>query len=296
MKFPIPEHILDLLHTKHTSARIHIVNNARDTQARYLPPDYAALSSPQLHSLDYTAYGATERIHPLEVEFYSELPAIKDSLLKARNLKYLRLQVCKTSIPRQGVWTKGPGCLTFDKDDAFPPLQDLRFDFERYEMSEKYCRQWAEAMDWTKLRRLDLDGGSPEHLVAALTGRVPQLRVLNFGLRESPHTWEYPNAEVLRAFCGSIEGLEEVDIRNQSAAPFEEVKDSFLLKHGHSLKRFRLSFHSAEAGWDHADVEGLAQKCPGIRHLALRVATVKDDSLGWVSTSISLVLDKSSLS
>ena len=292
MKFPIPEHILELLHTKHTSARIHIVNNARDTHTHYLPPDYAALSSPQLHSLDYTAYGATGRSGNLESEFYSELPAIKNSLLKARNLKCLRLQVCNNSISRQGVWIKGPKCLTFDEGDVFPPLQELRFNFERYEMREKYCWQWAEAMDWTKLRRLELDGGCPEHLLAALTGRVPQLRVLNFGLQESQGTWKYPNAEVFQAFSDSIEGLEEAGIKNQSAEPFDEVQDSFLSKHGHSLKTFQLNYYSAEAAWDHTDVRGLAEKCPGIRHLALKVATVRDRSLGWVSEFLSLVLDK----
>lgn len=292
MKFPIPEHIIGILHTKHTSARIHIVNNARDTHTHYLPPDYAALSSPQLHSLHYTAYGATESIGRLESEFYSELPAIKDSLLRARNLKSLHLQICKNSIRRQDVWTKGPECLTFNEGNAFPPLQDLCFDFERYEMREKYCRQWAEAMDWTKLCRLDLDGGCPEHLLAALTGRVPQLRALNFGYRESQQTWRCPSAEVFQAFSDGIEGLEEAGIKNQSALPFDEIRDSFLSKHGHSLKTLRISYYSAEAGWDHTDVEDLFQKCPGIRRLALKVATVRDDSLGWVSAFPSLVLDR----
>jgi hypothetical protein len=284
MRFAIPDQLFQLLHTRHTSTRIHIVNRKRNIDRQYIPPDRAALSSPQLYSLDYTAYGANDRIGRLEWEFYSELSAIKACLLQARNLKSLRLRVSSDNIPRQSVWTTGPQCLTFDSDDNFVPLLELRFEFETYDMSEKYCQQWANAMDWTQLRRLDLDGGSPPHLLAALTGRVPQLKVLSFGFRQPTYTWGYPNADVFQAFSDSIGGLEDVVASNACAQPFDEIRDAFLLKHGHSLKKLSVSYGATGQGWEEADVQGLAERGPGICDLALKIATTEDYSAGWVSS------------
>lgn len=283
MRFAIPEKILELLRTKYSGARIHIVNRDRNPDKGYIPPDYQALSSPQLHSLDYTAYGATERIAHLQWEFYSELSAIKKCLLQARNLKILGLQVKKNDIPRQDFWTAGPKCLSFDESDDFPPLQELSFKFEKYELSEKYCQQWARAMDWTKLHRLDLDHGSPNHLFAALTGRVPQLKVLVFGFWPSGFSWGYPNAGIFKEFSDSIDGLEEIVATNSDANPFDEVKDALISKHGHSLKILRINYGATAQGWVDADVEGLARMGPGIRDLALKIATVNDHSANWVS-------------
>jgi hypothetical protein len=198
MRYTIPNNILQLLHTKHTSARIHIVNRKRNIDRRYVPLDYAALSSPQLHALDYTAYGATERTDHLEWEFYSELSAIKECLLKARNLKSLRLSISSNNTPRQPFWGFGPKCLTFDSGDSFPSVQELCFELGKYDMIEMYCQQWATAMDWTQLRRLDLDCGCPTPFLAAITDRVPRLKVLSFGFKQSDVTWGYPNANLLK--------------------------------------------------------------------------------------------------
>jgi hypothetical protein len=77
MRYAIPKKMLEVLRKKHSGARIHIVNRVRNPDRRYIPPDYRAISSSQLHSLRYADYGTTEEIAHLKWDFSSELSAIK---------------------------------------------------------------------------------------------------------------------------------------------------------------------------------------------------------------------------
>jgi hypothetical protein len=59
----------------------------------------------------------------------------------------------------------------------------------------------------------------------------------------------HPNADVFQASSDSIDGLEEVVASNDTVLPFDEIKDVFLLKHGRSLKRLRVSHGATAQGW-----------------------------------------------
>lgn len=284
----IPAEVLKILHTKQSSSRLHIVNPERNKSRGlynvYTPPDYPALASPQLHSLDYTVYGYHEQVAHMKWEFYSELPTIKKYLLRARNLKVLRLQISTTyEVPRQNFWTVGPECLSFDVGEEFPAIEKLGIPFESYDLSAKYCQQWSKAMDWSRLRRLDLGRGSPGGLFAALTGKVPNLKTLIFGFfPPGYYSWACPDVEVFKNFSNSIDGLEEIVATNTSANPFDAVRDALISKHGHSLKTLRISYCYNEAiGWGDVDVKRLAQICPGVQDLALKIAY---HHRGWQST------------
>lgn len=289
MRSSIPDSLLSLIHTKQNSTRLHIVNRERNLEGAYIPPDHAALSSPQLYSLDYTAYGTKVRVAQLQWDYFSEISSIKSSLLQARSLKILRLRNSSGNVSRQSWWTTGPECFTFDEGEKFPPLQEIRFVFEFYDMNERYCRRWAAAMDCGQLRRLDLDGGCPSGLIVALTGRVPQLKALFFGFRHSTrtYTWLYPSAEVFTVFSDSIDCLEDVAVTNDrdGGDRFHEISNAFFSKHGPTLKRLKVGYEASRKGWGESEVQGLAEKAPGIRNLALKIAAVGPHAASWVGGS-----------
>lgn len=188
----------------------------------------------------------------------------------------------------EGLWVESPKCFTFEEGEKFPALQELQFEFESYDLSEEYCRQWARAADWSKLRRLDVDTGCPSGLFSALTGRVPQLKVLIFGFHDSSVLWGRADGQVFRAFSDSVEGLEEVVAKNSTGNPFNGVKSALFEKHGHSLTTLRVSYGGTEDGWAAADVEELARMGPGIRDLALKIKPTNFNDPGsnsstWVS-------------
>lgn len=144
-------------------------------------------------------------------------------------------------------------------------------------------------MNWTQLRRLDLDGGCPSDLLVALTGRVPQLKEFFFGFRHPTRasTWLYPSAEVFNTFSDSIDGLEDVivTIDGKGGEGFHEICDAFVSKHGPTLQKLRVGYSVTWPGWEVTSVCHLAEDAPVMRDLALKIASVGDWTTIWASES-----------
>src|SRR5689334_130698 len=89
MPLAIPKAVIEALRTRPES-RLHIINNARKSDAA--PLDLTSLASPNLFSLDINVFGVWIEISRWDHEYRSELPALKNALKQAKNLRRLRLK------------------------------------------------------------------------------------------------------------------------------------------------------------------------------------------------------------
>ncbi|KAF2733507.1 hypothetical protein EJ04DRAFT_565041 [Polyplosphaeria fusca] len=144
-------------------------------------------------------------------------------------------------------------------------------------------------MDWSCLRRLDLNHGAPKHLFSVLTGKVPKLRALHFGFwpNHSPdRTWECLDVSVIVKLLESIHGLQQLEATNMNMAEFQNIlNDPVFAKLGRTLKMLRVSFTAAAAkGWTLDDVQSMTESCPGLQVLGLKIAMETDTTVPYTST------------
>jgi hypothetical protein len=300
VRFAIPKRVLATLHTKWPSTRLHVTTLSRKQSGVYIPLDTDLLSSPQLHSLTYTVYGADVVTGYGVREFHSEFEALRECLLQAKSLKCLRLSVDgRTS--KQDSWSASPRNLNFQDGHVFPALEELTLPYYEYSLTALHCKQWIHAMDWSHLQRLDLDRGSPPHLFVALTGQVPQLKALKFGMWDFPPSigsaiWDCYDLTIAARFFDSIDGLEEVVAKNFSGEEFNQIRSALLEKHGRTLRKLHVNYRYALAkGWGWTDVRTFVEQCPRVRDLSLDIAMVKETTEGqlhslWVRHGLSLSL------
>lgn len=201
---PLPLNILQDLYELCPSAQLHVTNRDRRFP---VPLSRPLLSYPRLHTVDITAYYVLRREGPV----YSELDILKTCLIHGGSVKVLRLGTISS---QQGVpmgcntdddpgyalehWegvTAGPLNFHWREGDRFPPLEELKLDDRRYNLSLEQCKLWVKCMDWSKLRKLDVDKGAPRYLFEALMGEVPQLKSLTFGA--------WPNYDIGPQTCTS---------------------------------------------------------------------------------------------
>lgn len=280
MRFSIPRGLLTAFHAEWPDAQLHVTNN--DRKHPYAPLDTTILSSPQLHSADLIIFAERS----LQGNF-SEYPALKSALLQAKRLQKLRL---KGGSANSRGWAAGPSNLQFVEGDIFPALQELTLPYEKYSLTMDHCVQWLAAMDWSKLRRLDLDRGAPGHLFYALTGRVPQLQALHFGFWSYSNPgpmWDCRDLYIIKQFLESIDGLEEIVVTNWNDTEFMQIRHGMLKKHGKTLRMLRTSYCAAEAqGWDLTDIQTLTERCPGLQDLSIKVLIERDRGTQYYSRTL----------
>lgn len=173
-------------------------------------------------------------------------------------------------------------------NETISALQELTLnDHARvYDLNDDHCRTWASAMNWNHLRKLDLDSGSPTHLLAALCGRVPQLKDLLFGFW--PNQTNYPTSDwscvndtdVLIRFLNSIIGLECVLLRSWDDTNMCKIRPALLAKHGSTLRRLESDLGFRDA-WDEAQFDDVYDKASGLESLK---ATMKMETLDGKGT------------
>ncbi|KAF2866037.1 hypothetical protein BDV95DRAFT_611915 [Massariosphaeria phaeospora] len=286
-RFPIPKGVLSALSTKWPAARLHVTNFDR-REPKYLPLDTALLSSPQLYSLAYLVCGTIWNSQNELDELRSEFGQLRTCLLQTKRLKSLHLtawpnmRLDENPHVDDSAWTTGPGNLDFREGDVFPALEELILPCDNYSLSRAHCQQWLAAMDWSHMRRLDFGNGCPREPMAALIGRVPQLKCFCFGfdpifVQETVGVTEQesPSLYMIGEFLDGIEGLEEVIVNSVSSSwsMFNFTTISLCGKHGRTLKKLRLHYgvRSEIKGWSLEEVRGLVERCPGLEDLALRV-------------------------
>jgi hypothetical protein len=232
--------------------------------------DISALSSPSLHTLDYTVHG----------QFFapgkpSEYSLFRECLLKSTKLKSLTLHV-KYSVASHFHRT-GELNLQFERGDRFPALEDLDLSdcHSAYDMNRQHCAMWTQCMDWSNLKKLDLGHSSPQYLLPALTGRIPQLQTLRFGFwdnHEGPGaSWASPSdlSIVTRFFC-SITALRSLTLFSGTDAEMSQIRPHILRNCGTSLKKLHVTLLDRR-GWTAPAFEDLRKYVPRLTELEVPV-------------------------
>jgi hypothetical protein len=198
-------------------------------------------------------------------------------------------------------WDVGPYNLQFQPGDAMPSLEELALPSAGYYLSADHCQRWKACMDWTQLRVLELKN-APRHLLAALTGSVPELRCLRFHMARD-YWMRGMNDEVdlgvVSRFLSSISGLEEVDVQESGTAAFPKIWAGFIERHGHSLRKLSVRHHAKNyiypsdiAAWSTSDFARLLEETPRLESLAKDAELEQDPgteqrSLVWVCGDVS---------
>ncbi|OCL11966.1 hypothetical protein AOQ84DRAFT_171196 [Glonium stellatum] len=199
--------------------------------------DTALLSAPQLTACEYAIY---TNVPPRGVNAghtCSEFQTFTNSILRCQRVKRLHLKVipggrmpCGTGDALQSAHEPechGPLQLRLYSGCTMPPLEELTFSsskdslFDEYSFSSEHCATWRDCMDWTQLKRLDLETSCPTHLFQELAGFTPSLKFLRCGLSSKPLLpWHYRPAdpEPLSRFLQSLRKLVHLEISNSERA------------------------------------------------------------------------------
>jgi hypothetical protein len=266
---------MDIIHSR-PSVRLGIINLERNE-----PLDVVPLMSAQLHSVDYNIryddFGSQR----------SELPIFRDLLVQARNLKVLILHMDQFGRAPGNFYDATPLNLQFRENDRLPALEELTLDcYDIYDLSHEHCMLWTKCMDWSFLRKLDLDKGCPHYLLEALTGKVPELKSLAFGFphyRDSASTWNFDDLNFLISFLGSIDGLEEVKINAWDDGAYGQIRPFLLEKHGKSLKHLNAEYKGV-GGWNGEDIARLYESSPDLMSLSTVVHVRQEPESEYEST------------
>ena len=270
---------MEKFHAKHPFARLHLKNAERNLPREpYQPADYRALSSPQLHSLDYAAYQIDHESENGEHESIGDIPAIKDALLHARNLKRLRFQISRSYTPVQADWSLNEGFFQFGDGEVFPTLEELELSYEHdqtaYNLNFEACQGWVKAMDWSKLRRLHLGYScDARYLFTALAGKVPNLKAVKF---------HHSDREAWLHFSKSIDKLEEIEVLDPGLIGSSGFIDTLSSTRDHNLRKLHIDDDFKGNGYTPEEVGRIVQNAPGIRSLKLVVHGERGKYLEWV--------------
>ncbi|OAL43394.1 hypothetical protein IQ07DRAFT_650232 [Pyrenochaeta sp. DS3sAY3a] len=266
---PMPTSLLSALHTR-PQIQLHVVNIERHD----LVMQHELLSSPSLHTLDITVLGQI-----LGWSKTSEFRVLKSLLQHAQGLKSLTLRITGwhgdiRSPPPD--FEEGKLNLQFEPGDEFPALEELTLDcYNWYHLDTAHCEMWANCMDWSCLRRLDLGHATPQYLLPAITGRVPQITNLRFGFWPNPYgpksIWSSPeDLGVVERFVESVDALESVTFFTWTDKECSQIRPALLAKHGRSLKKLRHELDFRDA-WKPEHLEDLRDMAPGLEDLSVTI-------------------------
>lgn len=248
---PMDKGALNLLHNIHQSARLNVVFVRRDI----IPIDQALLSSPLLYSLDTNVLSTREG---RSTECYSEMELLKKCLIAGNSVKKMRLYLPHSknhycdSVHRYNnhdqeiatTWegiTLGPLGFDWKRGDEFPALEELKMNGDDFHLTDENSQMWAQTMDWSKLRKLDVWPNMPIYLIKAITGRVPNLEYFACGyMRDATQCWSlrFSEMSILSRFSASITALRELRVwADANNGDIFAVVDAVVEEQGDNLKK-----------------------------------------------------------
>lgn len=266
----MPSSLLKALH-----ARPDVKLEVLVPERQHLPMRHKLLSSPSLHKLDFAVHGTLWQSEPA-----SEFGCFKQLIMKAGSLKSLTLRVSgfgeENHRGRSDV-ADGELNLQFGPDDRFPALEELTLDcYDKYYLSAAHCEIWAECMDWNHLKSLDLGHATPQYLLPAITGRVPNLKRLRFGFWRNAHgpkaSWSSSqDLTIVTDFVQSIEALQELTFFSWDDVECSQLRPAILATHGRSLRVLRHELYFRDA-WKLEHFEDLQVKASILEELSVTIA------------------------
>lgn len=241
----MPTGVYDKLHS--TWPELEISVTVLDRQyaktAAYRRMDLRLLSSPRLIRLTYFVYNqGYDAAHPAR----SEWPKLTKALVDGGSLRALRLQTKSDGREIDGYVSEydGPQVvpdsepeklarLDISADTRLPQLEELSIDVPRpwgsssYLWDSEHCLLLRDAMDWSRLRKLDFGMDNPHDFFTTFTGVLPNLKALRFEVRDG-------HAAAAKKFIGSINALESLYV-GKAQAGLDELWPA-ILQHKKSLK------------------------------------------------------------
>ncbi|RYO39043.1 hypothetical protein AA0113_g11239 [Alternaria arborescens] len=210
--------------------------NAENSSHRQI--DMRLLSSPLLTDLTYVVY--TEASH-VGVPWRSDWPRLSQALAAGGNVRSLRLQI------RQDFdGYDGPKIVPDTEPRKLPRLdltsglrllrlEELTIEHPKlygdsiYLWDDDYCRMFLDAIDCSRLRKLDFGIDNPMNFFQNSAGRFPKLKTLSFGLLGREGT-----QQPARMFLESLDALEHLDV-SHSQYCIDDLWPA-IEKHRNSLK------------------------------------------------------------
>ena len=268
--------ILECLQTWQPHAKLNFVCHSRKFDGKLFPIDDALLSSPQLHTLDTTLYVTQESKH----SSHSEIQLLKQCLIRGGSVKILRFEIQDLSDRHRRAPTSTPLSFTWKPSDRFPALEELSLPTPQYNMDATKCAyhltrenllMWTQAMDWTRMRRLDFHSNAPPLFFAMFTDRMPNLKYLRWGMSPSPDCPGWGGTPTCAsAFMRSVTALEEV-VFNGGGREFNDFVYGILEilnAQGRNLKRLRLECAAMNGeGFTMAQYWDIFERAPGLGFL-----------------------------
>lgn len=269
----ITSSVLFKLHTKWPDLKICIHNHKRNEAAtldRAL--DTALLSSTQLDSLDTTIYMDATGIAP----FYSEWPELTRLLQKGGNCRSLEIHAQKDAnrmVPKifEDPANIGGSHFQLKTGSKLPALEELSISSSgrrtAYQFDGVHCALLKEALDWSRMRRLEFMDGFPDRFLSELCGHVPNLEHLRLRLPEESNS----APEVAARLISSVKQLKSLDLTGLET--WIDVLWSAIKAHRETLETFvsrshRHSYMSTDFIGAQF-LESLASDFPRLRHLGI---------------------------
>jgi hypothetical protein len=177
--------------------------------------DIELLSSSLLRELTYTVYNQGYHAdHPAR----SEWPKFTKALVDGGSVRALNINNAPDGSQYYGVQIIDDGAFSADKLMRLDitagtrlfaleefTFRDYHWGGSNYLWDHEHCLVLRNAMDWSRLRKLDFGSDRPDAFFTVFTGLLPDLTTFRFGVGQGP-------IDTVKAFLESITALEVLDI------------------------------------------------------------------------------------
>lgn len=210
--------VYDMIHATWPQLELRVVTvdrqNAKNSSHRQM--DMRLLSSPLLTELTYVVY--TEASH-VGVPWRSDWPRLSQALAAGGNVRFLRLQIGQDfdgyDGPKMVPDTEPKKLPRIDLTSGLrlPRLEELTIQHPRrygdsiFLWDDDYCRMFLDAIDFSRLRKLDFGIDNPTNFFNNFAGLFPKLKTLRFGLLGREGT-----QQPAKMFLESLDALEHLDV------------------------------------------------------------------------------------
>lgn len=206
--------------------------------------DSRLLSSPLLTKLIYSVYNQGYfQGYVGDQAVCSEWPELTRCLIAGGHVRSVRTYNLKDNpsllgnsvLIDNGTWKLPRFDITADAH--LPALEELCLTISwvsgglAYLWDEDHCRLFRDAMDWSRMRKLDFGSGHPGAFLRVFNGKIPNLKSLRIGVAAG-------SIGTARTFIESVPVLECLDIAHADMA-IEQLWPS-IMKHKSTLKELIL--------------------------------------------------------
>jgi len=266
---------------------VTVVDRQNVGNAAHRQMDMQLLSSPLLRQLTYVVYNqGYQAAQPSR----SEWPKLTQALVEGGNLRVLRVQTQSDGREIDGYVSEYDGVQVIQNSEPeklarldisdhtrLPQLEELSINTQRhwgcssYLWDNEHCLLLRNAMDWSRLRKLDFGSDNPHTFFTTFTGLLPNLKALRFEVMDG-------SAAAAKTFIESLNSLESLYV-GQAQAGLDELWPA-IMQHKTSLKELILgpalgSYYSTQYS-DRSRLKEVADQLPALERLGWDIPCTKN--------------------